>query len=334
MAKQGGCRQTRLFLPILFFLCFHYGYNKIFGKLCLQGLRFLFVCRYNNVEYSTMQEKLLALWEQHSDNVLLFAKNIAVTLVIIIAGIALSRGMQRLLKRASTAKLQEDDSIYAILRAVVRYGIIIIIIIMVLTVWGVNTASLLAILGTAGVAVGLALKDTLGNLASGIVIHFLGNYRKGEYIEFGSFAGTVKEINLFTTILETPDGIYIAAPNSSIWGSPLKNYTRNGKRRMELSIGIAYSDSVDTAFQVMQNIIAAETRFLQDPAPQVILQSIEDSSVKITIRAWAAIQDYWNIYWDLNKVIKSKIEAAGLQVPLPRRDVHIIGDMGIRTPGL
>ena len=271
-----------------------------------------------------MKEKLLALWEQHSDNVLLFAKNIAVTLVIIIAGIVLSRGMQRLLKGKSKAGLQGDDSIYVLLRTVVRYGVIIIVIIMALNVWGVNTASLLAVLGAAGVAVGLALKDTLGNIASGIVVHLLGNYRKGEYVEFGSFAGTVKDINLFTTILETPDGIYIAAPNSSIWGSPLKNYTRNGKRRMELSVGIAYSDSVDTAFQVMQNIIASEPRFLKEPAPQVILQSIEASSVKITIRAWASIQDYWDIYWDLNKVLKSKIEAAGLQVPLPRRDVHIM----------
>jgi small conductance mechanosensitive channel len=145
----------------------------------------------------------------------------------------------------------------------------------------------------------------------------LGSFKKGEFIEFGSFMGTVKDINLFTTILETPDGIYISAPYSSIWGNPLKNYTRNGKRRMELSIGIAYSDSVETAFQVMQDIITAESRFLKDPAPQVILQSIEASSVKITIRAWASVQNYWDIYWDLSKTIKTKIEEAGLQLPLP-----------------
>jgi len=195
---------------------------------------------------------------------------------------------------------------------------------MILSVFGVNTTSLLAVMGAAGLAVGLALKDTLGNIAAGIIILVLGSYRRGEFVEFGSFMGMVKEINLFTTILETPDGIYVSAPNASIWGSPLRNYTRNGKRRMELSIGISYSDSVDSAFQVMQDIIAAESRFLSEPAPQVILQAVESHSVRITIRAWSAVEDYWNIYWDLNKIIKQKIEAAGLCVPLPQRDVRVV----------
>jgi len=134
----------------------------------------------------------------------------------------------------------------------------------------------------------------------------------------------VQDINLFTTILETPDGINISAPNSCIWGTPLKNYTRNGKRRMDLSIGIAYSDSVDTAFQVMRDIIADEPRILKQPAPQVVLQSIETSSVKITVRVWASLQDYWDIYWEMNKNIKAKIEAAGLHVPFPH--IRIVQD--------
>jgi small conductance mechanosensitive channel len=195
---------------------------------------------------------------------------------------------------------------------------------MILNVFGVNTASLIAVLGAAGVAVGLALKDTLGNIAAGIILLFLGTYRRGEYIEFGAYSGTVKDINLFTTILETPDGVFISAPNSSIWGSPLKNYTRNGRRRMELSVGIAYSDSVDAAFQVMRDIIAAETRFLPDPAPQVVVQALKDSSVIITVRAWASNQLYWDIYWDQMRNLKARVEAAGLHIPFPQQDVHII----------
>jgi len=163
----------------------------------------------------------------------------------------------------------------------------------------------------------------LGNIASGIILLIMGTIRAGEFVEFGSFSGTVKEINLFTTILETPDGIFISAPNSSIWGAPIKNYTRNGKRRMELSVGIAYSDSVDTAFQVMQKIIDNEPRFLSEPAPQIILQSIEENSVKITVRAWAAVGDYWLIYWDMTKLVKAKIEEAGLHIPLPQRDIIV-----------
>jgi small conductance mechanosensitive channel len=271
-----------------------------------------------------MDHKLLELWENHSDSVLLLARNLVAAIVIIVIGLALSKGAQRLIKRAASSGLQADGAVTSLLRGIVRYGIFIVSVIMVLNVFGVNTASLLAVLGAAGVAIGLALKDTLGNIASGIIILLMGSYRKGDFIEFGSFMGTVEEINLFTTILETPDGIHISAPNSCIWGTPLRNYTRNGKRRMELSIGIAYSDSVDTAFQVMRDIIAAEPGFLKDPAPQVILQSFENSSVKITIRAWASIQNYWDIYWELNKTIKAKIEDAGLHIPFPH--VRIVQD--------
>lgn len=271
----------------------------------------------------TMGQKLIDLWELHSDTLLTHIGNAIAAIVILVFGIALSKGLCRLLKKAEATRLNSDSTVSSLLQAIIRYGILIVCAIMILNVFGVKTGSLIAVLGAAGVAVGLALKDTLGNIASGIILLLLGNYRLGEFIEFGAYMGTVKEIHLFNTILETPDGIYISAPNSSIWGSPLKNYTRNGKRRMELSIGIAYSDSVDAAFQVMQNIIAAESGFLKDPAPQVIMQSIEASSVTITIRAWTSVQDYWNIYWEKTKTIKAKIEEAGLHIPLPQRDVRI-----------
>jgi len=271
-----------------------------------------------------MLERILALWQTHSAFIISLSKSLASAAVIIILGISLSKGARKLVHKANSSWTQSDGTAVPLLQAVIHYAIIIICIIMILNIFGVSTASLIALLGAAGVTIALALKDTLGNIAAGIGLLLMGTFRKGEYIEFDAFSGTVKEINLFTTILETPDGIYISAPNSCIWGAPLKNYTRNGKRRMEISIGIAYSDPIETAFEVMQNIINAETRFLKDPAPQVILQSIEDNSVKITIRAWTAIQDYWNIYWDINKIIKTKIEEAGLHVPLPQRDVHIV----------
>jgi small conductance mechanosensitive channel len=271
-----------------------------------------------------MWQRIIDIWETHSAVILPLAKNLAVAVFIFILGISLSKGARKLVQKANSKWSQSDGTAIPLLQAVIHYGIIIICIIMILNIFEVSTASLIAVLGAAGVAVGLALKDTLGNVVAGIGLLLMGILRKGEFIEFGSFIGTVQEINLFTTILETPDGIYISAPNSCIWGSPLKNYTRNGKRRMELSIGIAYSDSVDAAFQVMHGIINADVRFLKDPTPQVILQSIEDNSVKITIRAWTTVQDYWNIYWDTNKIIKAKIEEAGLHIPLPQRDVRVV----------
>jgi small conductance mechanosensitive channel len=271
-----------------------------------------------------MGQEIIDLLKYHSTIVLPLAKNLAAAIIIIILGLSLSKGARKLVHKANSKLSQNDGTALPLLQTVIHYGIVIICIIIILNIFGVSTASLIAILGAAGVTVALALKDTLGNIAAGIVLIFLGTFRKGEYVEFGLFNGTVKEINLFTTILETPDGIYISAPNSSIWGSPLKNYSRNGKRRMELSVGIAYSDYVDAAFQVMQTIIDAEKRFFKDPPPQVFLQSLEDSSVKITIRAWSANQDYWNIYWEMNKNIKAKLEEAGLHIPFPQRDIHII----------
>jgi small conductance mechanosensitive channel len=270
-----------------------------------------------------MGQQIIELWETHSSVIMPIAEDLLSALIIIILGISLSKGARKLVHKANSKWSQSDGTAIPLLQAVIHYAIIIICIIMILNIFGVSTASLIALLGAAGVTIALALKDTLGNIAAGIGILLMGTFRKDEYIEFDTFNGTVKEVNLFTTILETPDGIFISAPNSCIWGTPLKNYTRNGKRRMEISIGIAYSDPVETAFAVMRDIINAESRFLKEPAPQVILQSIEDNSVKITIRAWAEIQDYWNIYWDINKIIKAKIEEAGLHVPLPQRDVHI-----------
>ncbi|MCL2267101.1 MAG: mechanosensitive ion channel family protein, partial [Treponema sp.] len=179
-----------------------------------------------------MGQQLINLWETHSDTIITLAKNIAIAILILAIGIALSKGAQKIIKKANSKHLPDHGLVMSFLKALVRYGILIICGIMILNLFGVNTSSILAVLGVAGVAIGLALKDLLGNLVSGIILIVMECIRIGEYIEFTSIGGTVKQINLLTTILETPDGIYISAPNSSILGNPIKNYTRNGKRRM------------------------------------------------------------------------------------------------------
>ena len=270
---------------------------------------------------------LIGQWDIFGGTVLEFSKDLVFSVIIAIIGVLLVKGFNRLMKKASTGKLHVDEHINIILCRIVRYLILIISVIMILNIFGINTNSFIAVLGAAGVAVGLALKDTLGNIAAGFVMIFLGSYRRGEFIEFGSFSGTVKEISLFTTILETPDGIFISAPNSSIWGSPLRNYSRNPKRRMELSVRISYSDSLETAFQVLKKIADSEPDFLLNPAPQVILQSMQDNSVNLVIRAWADNQYYWDVYWKQMRNLKEKVEEAGLHIPLPQRDVRIISEI-------
>jgi small conductance mechanosensitive channel len=276
-------------------------------------------------------EGFVRFWGNYGGDIFQLIKNIITAVIIVVLAFVLSRLTRRFIRRAARTPLPGvpgafslDDTVVSVLILALRYGIFIIAAIMILTVFGVNTTSLVAVLGAAGVAIGLALKDTLGNIAAGIIILFLGSFRRGEYIEFGSYGGTVKDITLFTTILETPDGIYVSAPNSSIWGGPLKNYSRNGRRRMDLAVGIAYSDSLDTACKVMGDIISSEGRFLTDPLPQVLVQSLGDSSVTVVLRAWTSIADYWNVYWDQMRGLKAKIEGAGLHIPFPQRDLHII----------
>jgi len=270
-----------------------------------------------------MMRELSNLWNYHRETVIEIGRALIASAIVVVIGTLISRGLNKLIRSASKNKTNVDGTVSIILRNIVNYGIFIICVIMILNIFGINTSSMLAILGAAGLAVGLALKDTLGNIAAGIILFFLGSYRLGEFIEFGSFIGTVKEINLFATILETPDGIYISAPNSSIWGNPVKNYTRNGKRRMELAVRISYSDSLDTAFNVLNEIASSETKFLKNPAPQIIVQSLQDSYVNLVIRAWAENQNYWDIYWQKTRELKEKIEEAGLHIPFPRTDVHI-----------
>ncbi|MDR1174516.1 MAG: mechanosensitive ion channel [Treponema sp.] len=275
-----------------------------------------------------MYDTMSRFWNNYSNDVFFLAQKITVALIIIIAGMVINRTLKKIINRSIQSRIHLDETIASLLRIILRYALFIICLIMILQNFGFNTASLLAILGAAGVAVGLALKDTLGNIAAGIILLFLRSYSKGDFIEFDVFMGTVKEIGLFTTILETPDGIFISAPNSSIWGVPLKNYTRNDKRRMDFSVNISYGDSIDEAFKMMQNIVAGEDRFLKNPAPQIVVQSLGESSVNICLRAWADNSVYWNIYWDQMRNIKDKIEAAGLSVAFPRRDIHIIDGKG------
>ncbi|MDR0719485.1 MAG: mechanosensitive ion channel [Treponema sp.] len=278
-----------------------------------------------------MHEEFLRLWTEHSQEILGAGKSLLTAVVIIIGGRILFLLVDKLILRIASEKMNFDKSVAAVLRVVLNYGIVIVCAIMVLEKLGINTTSLIAILGTAGVAIGLALKDTLGNIAAGIILLFLRPFKVGDFIEFGSVTGGVKEIGLFSTILETGDGVFISAPNSTVWGVPLKNYSRNGRRRMELAVSIRYSDSIDTAFEVLRNIIDAESRFLKEPVPQIMVQSMGESSINIMLRAWAPGDVYWQIYWDQMKNIKEQIEAAGLVIPFPQREITITGNPHINV---
>ena len=273
-----------------------------------------------------LQGSILQLWEKYSQSVLGLGRRIIIAVLIIITGRIVIFVARRLMRRAVTGKFHIDDTFTTILKRVIEYGVLIICIIMILDIFGVNTASLIAILGAAGIAVGFALRDTLSNIAAGIIILFLRPFKKGEFIECGSVIGTVEEIGLFSAILKTSDGIYISAPNSSLWGTPLKNYSRNPQQRMDITVSISYLDSIDTAFGVLREIIDQEKRFLKEPAPQVMVQSLGESGIGITLRAWVSSDAYWDTYRAQMKNVKEKIQEAGLTIAFPRRMIHLAKD--------
>ena len=270
-----------------------------------------------------LDKTITRLWEYYGQAVQDLGRKLAIAALIIIGGIIVIRIFRRLTHKAVTGKLHADETFASVLRRVLHYGVIILCVIMILDLFGVNTAGLIAVLGAAGVAVGFALKDTLGNIAAGIIILFLRPFKKGEFIECGPVLGLVQEIGLFSAILKTPDGIYISAPNSSLWGVPLKNYSRNPQRRLDITVTISYSDSVDVAFQVLRKIIASESRFLTEPAPQVLVQSLGESGIGITLRGWVLGSDYWPVNWDQMKNVKEKIQEAGLTIAIPRRELYM-----------
>ena len=269
---------------------------------------------------------LAAFWENHGGTLIALGRRGLVALLIIIGARFIIAFFHRLTNRVLTGKHRADETFISLIRVIINYGVVIVCLIMILDLFGVNTTGLIALLGAAGVTIGFALKDTLSNIAAGIILIVLRPFHPGDFIECGSLNGSVREIRLFTTTMETGDGIYISVPNSNFWGLPLKNFSRNEKRRMDITVSISYSDSIDRAFQVLNGIIREESRFLEEPAPQVMVQSLGESGVTITLRAWVPVNLYGSVYSEQMKKVKEKIEEAGLNIAYPRREVHLVRD--------
>jgi small conductance mechanosensitive channel len=263
-------------------------------------------------------------WEAFGNNFLEIGRKVIVVLLIIAGGKIVISLSKNLTEKAVTGKLNLDENLASVLRTAFQYGVVIVCLIMILDILGINTSGLIAVLGVAGVAVGFSLRDTLGNIAAGIIILFLRPFHKGDFIECDSIMGSVREMGLFAVTLETPDGIFISAPNSSLWGLPLKNYSHNPNRRMDITVSISYSDSIDDAFRVLNEIVNEESRFLKDPPGRVMVQSLGESGIGITLRAWVQGADYWSVYWDQMKKVKERIQEAGLTIAFPKRDIRLI----------
>lgn len=249
--------------------------------------------------------------------------HIAQAIVILIVGWIIAGWMKSLTRRSLDKMKRMDETLKPLLSNIVRYTIIIFTIVAVLAHFGVQTASIIAVVGAAGLAIGLALQGTLQNIAAGIMLLLLRPFRNGDYIEGGGIGGTVKEIGLFTTLLDTADGVYVSAPNSSLWNSTIKNYSKNDTRRIDLDVGVSYDDDVNGAMEVLRSIMADDSRVLTDPVPEVMVVALADSSVNIRMRCWVKGGDYWGMLWHMNREAKLRLDAKGFTIPYPQRDVYM-----------
>ena len=257
------------------------------------------------------------------DQLASYALDAVGALVILLVGWWIAGRTQYLVRRALDRVPRIDDTLKPFLSSSVRYFVIVITFVAVLAEFGVQTTSIIAVLGAAGLAIGLALQGTLQNIAAGIMLLVLRPFRVGEYIDAGGVSGTIDAINLFTTDMTTYDGIYRSVPNAELWNRNILNYSRNPTRRLDIPVGIAYEDDVEQALDLLLSHLSQDTRVLLDPGPQVLVTGLGDSSVDLTLRCWTNRTDFWPLRFELNKKVKLWLDAAGISIPFPQRDVHL-----------
>lgn len=221
-------------------------------------------------------------------------------------------------------KANTEASLIPFFASMVYYVVLAVVLIAVLNLFGIETTSLIAVFGAAGLAIGLALQGTLSNFAAGVMLLIFRPIRVGDFVEVAGQAGTVAEITIFSTLLNTGDNVRITIPNAQIYGDTVKNYSFNDTRRIDLVMGIGYGDNIGTAVSIIERVLKSDERTLSDPAPTVAVAELADSSVNLVVRPWCKKEDYWALRWDLTRKLKEELEAGGCSIPFPQRDVHIL----------
>ena len=252
----------------------------------------------------------------------LYGLSILGAIIILIIGLMISKSFRKITKKL-LEKSRLDAAIISFLGNIV-YGLFItFVFLMALEQVGVETTSFIAVLGAAGLAVGLALKDSLQNFAAGVMILANKQFTIGHYIEAGGTSGTVNEIKLFHTKLKTPDNRVVYVPNSNIVNGNIINFSSEPTRRCDMEFGIGYGDDIDKAKEIILRLLSEDERVLKEPVPQVVVGTLGDSSVNFNVRPWVKKEDYWGFYFDMTENVKKQFDANGVSIPFPQRDVHI-----------
>lgn len=235
---------------------------------------------------------------------------------LIVKGIA--NGVAKVLRKKNM-----DEAVVEFLHSLVRYLLFVIVLIAALGRLGVQTASVVAVIGAAGLAIGLALQGSLSNFAAGVLIVAFRPFKSGDYVEIGGVAGSVESIQIFQTILTTPDNKMVVVPNGAVISGAIMNYSHHETRRIDYVIGVSYDADLKKTKEVLTRIVEADPRVLKDPAPTVGVVALADSSVNFVVRPWVKTPDYWAVYFDLLQAIKEELDQENIAIPYPQMDVHL-----------
>jgi small conductance mechanosensitive channel len=248
-------------------------------------------------------------------------KIVGAILILVLGRIVIGfivRALKRLMERSST-----DQTLAKFLLTLTKIGLLTFIIIAAISTLGVQTASFIAVIGAAGLAVGFALQGSLANFASGVMLIIFRPFKVGDYVEAGGSAGTVEEVHIFNTILKSPDNRKIIIPNSHVTGGGITNYSAKETRRVDMVFGIGYDDDIRKAKAALEEIVNDDPRILKDPPPTIALSELGDSSVNFVVRPWVKTPDYWTVYFDIHEKVKLTFDQKGISIPFPQSDVHL-----------
>ena len=267
-------------------------------------------------------EKIDIYIEQAPDLILKYGGQLAIAIVVLIIGLWVVKIIVNAIDRTMENK-NTDASLRPFLKSLISALLKVLVIISVMSLVGIPMTSFIAILGAAGLAVGLALSGTLQNFAGGVMLLIFKPLKVGDFIEAQGFMGTVSEIQIFNTILKTPDNKTIIIPNGGLSTGAMTNFSTEPTRRVDFSFGIGYSDDIDKAKSTIDGLIKTDSRIHQDPAPFIAVGELADSSVNFTVRVWADSADYWGIHVDLTERVKKAFDKEGISIPFPQTDIHL-----------
>ena len=251
-----------------------------------------------------------------------YGVRILAAIAIFIFGRWIAKGLTKLVERL-LGRSKVDHTLIKFTASVTYIALFTFVILAALGQLGIQTTSFIAVLGAAGLAVGLALQGSLSNFAAGFLMILFRPFKVGDFIEGAGVAGTVEEIQIFTTQLRSPDNKTIIIPNAKLTGDNIINWTTKGTRRVDMVFGIGYGDDIDKAREVMADVVAKDSRVLEDPAPTIAVSELADSSVNFVVRPWVKADDYWAVFFDITENVKKALDAAGVTIPFPQRDVHV-----------